>query len=81
MQLRLVGVGTSLKLLATDNPAAAVTTFTTLAEVEKAGSTLPLRVPRPVTTRYLVVWITGLPSVDGRFPTKFLLTWHQPLGC
>ena len=67
VQLRLVGVGTSLSLLATDNPTADVTTFTPLAEVQNAGSVLPLRVPRPVTTRYLVVWITGLPSVDGRF--------------
>lgn len=67
VQLRLVGVGTSLRLLATDDPTADVTTFQTLAEVQNAGSLLPLRVPRPVTTRYLVVWITGLPSVDGRF--------------
>ena len=38
-----------------------------LASVEKAGAVLPLRVPKPVTTRYLLVWITELPSVDGRF--------------
>ncbi|HET7901500.1 MAG TPA: hypothetical protein VFL59_09955 [Candidatus Nanopelagicales bacterium] len=67
VQLRLIGVGTSLSLLATDDPTADVQTFTNLAEVTNAGSLLPLRVPRPVTTRYLVVWITGLPSVDGRF--------------
>ena len=67
VQLRLVGVGTSLEVLATDDPSTDPTTFTTLAQVANAGSLLPLRVPRPVTTRYLVVWITGLPSVDGRF--------------
>jgi serine/threonine protein kinase len=65
--LRLVGVGTSLSVLATDDPSKPVATFTTLAEVTKAGAVLPLRVPRSVTTRYVVIWITGLPSVDGRY--------------
>lgn len=67
VQLRLVGVGTSLQLLATDDPTGDVKRFQVLASVEKAGAVLPLRVPRPITTRYLLVWITGLPSVDGRF--------------
>ncbi len=67
VQLRLLGVGTSLEVLATDDPSTDPTTYTTLAQVQNAGTVLPLRVPRPVTTRYLVVWITGLPLVDGRY--------------
>jgi hypothetical protein len=65
--LRLVGNGTDLAILATDDPTKKVTTFTSMAEVTGAGSTLTLRVPRPVTTRYLVVWLTNLPSADGSY--------------
>ncbi len=65
--LRLVGNGTDLAILATDNPTKKVTTFTSMAEVTGAGNSLTLRVPRPVTTRYLVVWLTNLPSADGSY--------------
>ena len=65
--LRLVGNGTDLSVLATDNPAKKVSTFTSMAEVTGAGNALTLRVPRPVTTRYLVVWLTDLPSADGSY--------------
>jgi hypothetical protein len=65
--LRLVGNGTDLAILATDNPTKPVGTFTSMAEVTGAGNALTLRVPRPVTTRYLVVWLTNLPSADGSY--------------
>jgi hypothetical protein len=65
--LRLVGNGTDLAILATDNPTKKVATFTSMAEVTGAGNSLTLRVPRPVTTRYLVVWLTNLPSADGSY--------------
>ena len=67
VQLRLVGNGTDLSLLATDDPTAKVDTFTTLAQVSGAGQALILRVPRPVTTRYVVVWLTSLPPADGSY--------------
>jgi putative peptidoglycan lipid II flippase len=67
VSLRLVGNGTDLAVLATDDPRAKVDTFTSLAQVTSAGQALVLRVPRPVTTRYLVVWLTALPSADGSY--------------
>ena len=65
--LRLVGNGTDLAILATDDPTKKVSAFTSMAEVTGAGNSLTLRVPRPVTTRYLVVWLTNLPSADGSY--------------
>ena len=65
--LGLVGNGTDLAILATDNPAKPVTTFTSMAQVTGAGNSVTLRVPKPVTTRYLVVWLTALPAADGSF--------------
>jgi len=67
VSLRLVGNGTDLAVLATDNPTKQVGTFTSMAEVTGAGNALTLRVPRPVTTRYLVIWLTQLPSADGSY--------------
>jgi hypothetical protein len=67
VELHLVGIGTDVALLATDNPRRPVRTFTTMASVTGAGDTLTLRVPRPVTTRYLVVWFTTLPPIDGAY--------------
>jgi putative peptidoglycan lipid II flippase len=32
-----------------------------MAEVTGASNTVVLRVPRPVTTRYLLVWLTSIP--------------------
>ncbi len=65
--LRLVGNGTDLSLLATDNPTKPVGTFVSMAEVTGAGNALTLRVPRPVTTRYLLIWLTQLPPSDGSY--------------
>ena len=65
--LHLVGNGTGLALLATDDPKAKPSTFTTMAKVTGAGNQLTLRVPSPVTTRYLVVWLTSLPAADGSY--------------
>ena len=62
--LRLVGIGTDLTLYATAAPTKPFATFTKMASVTGAGSTLTMRVPKPVTTRYLLVWFTGLPAAD-----------------
>ena len=67
VRLSLLGLGTDLTVYATDNPTKKMRTFTTMVAVTGAPSQVTLRVPRPVTTRYLVVWFTRLPSVDGRF--------------
>lgn len=62
VELRLVGNGTDLSLRASDDPTLAPEMFRSMAEVTGAGDALVLRVPSPVTTRYLLVWLTQLPS-------------------
>jgi hypothetical protein len=67
VDLRLVGNGTDLTLYATDDPTKPLKSFTRMAGVTGAGNVLTLRVPNPVTTRYLVVWFTHLPPADTAF--------------
>ena len=67
VELRLVGNGTDLSLRSSDDPTVAPERFRSMAEVTGAGSSLVLRVPSPVTTRYLLVWLTQLPSEDGSY--------------
>lgn len=67
VELRLVGNGTDLSLRATDDPSKAPEDFRSLAEVTGASNTLTLRVPKPVTTRYLLIWLTTVPSNNGTY--------------
>ena len=67
VRLSLLGLGTDLTVYATDNPTKKLDTFTTVVTAAGAPNQVTLRVPRAVTTRYLVVWFTRLPSVDGRY--------------
>ncbi len=67
VELRLVGNGTDLSLRATDDPTKAPEDFRSLAEVTGASNTLTLRVPKPVTTRYLLIWLTTVPSNNGTY--------------
>jgi putative peptidoglycan lipid II flippase len=67
VQLRLVGAGTDVSLRAGESPDAAPDEFTVMAEAVRAGDEVTLRVPRPVTARYLLVWLTELPSADGGY--------------
>ena len=65
--LRLVGNGTDLSLRATDDPSKAPEEFRSMAEVTGASNDLTLRVPTPVTTRYVLVWLTAIPSNNGSY--------------
>jgi hypothetical protein len=67
VQLRLVGNGTDISLRASDNATLAPEKFTSMAEATGAGGDLTLRVLKPVTTRYLLVWLTLLPWEDGAY--------------
>ena len=67
VELQLVGNGTDLSIRATDDPTKKPEQFRSLADVTGAGSTLTLRVPRPVTTRYVLVWFTALPPEGSSF--------------
>ena len=67
LKLRLIGNGSDLVFYATDNPASPITKFTTLATISGASNLLTVRVPKPVTTRYVIVFFTGLPPADGSY--------------
>ena len=38
-----------------------------MAEVTGASNNLTLRVPSPVTTRYMLIWLTTVPSNNGSY--------------
>ena len=67
VQLSLVGNGSDVSLRASDDPTKAPMKWTSMSEVTGAGDSLVLRVPTPVTTRYLLVWFTRLPWADGAY--------------
>lgn len=67
LDLRLVGNGTDLSIRATDDPTKAPEEFRSMAEVTGASNALTLRVPKPVTTRYVLIWLTTVPSNDGSY--------------
>lgn len=70
VQLRLIGEPTSLELLAADEGAGAPTStdgLDVVATAENAGTEVDLELEEPVTTRYLVVWLTSLPPAEGDF--------------
>jgi putative peptidoglycan lipid II flippase len=67
LKLRLIGNGTSLVVYATDDPASPIKSFTKMATVAGAPNVLTVRVPKPVSTRYVIVFLTGLPAADGSY--------------
>lgn len=70
VRLDLVGSPTSLQLLAADDGAAAPTGLDGLRKVASAvgaGTSVDLEPKKPVTTQYLVVWLTSLPAVSGGY--------------
>ena len=62
-----MGNGTDLSIRATDDPTKAPEDFRSMAEVTGASNALTLRVPKPVTTRYVLIWLTNVPSNDGSY--------------
>ncbi|QIK67932.1 hypothetical protein G7072_17710 [Nocardioides sp. HDW12B] len=67
---QLPGAGYSVQLLAAGEGAGAPTTATGLDRVATqtgVGGRVVLAPDSPVTTRYLVLWLTALPSVDGGY--------------
>jgi hypothetical protein len=38
-----------------------------MAEVTGASNAITLRVPTPVTTRYVLIWLTNVPPVNGSY--------------
>ena len=70
VRLRLQGAPTSLTLYAAPDATSApadVEGLTSLATADGAGATVTLRPDEPVSTRWLVVWLTSLPRVSGGY--------------
>jgi putative peptidoglycan lipid II flippase len=67
VDLKLVGANSNLQVLAGTSRANDPARYRVFAEVTGAGSHILLRSPRPVTARYIVVWFTRLPWIDGGY--------------
>ncbi len=67
VKLELVGQGTDLELRSSDILPEAISETQVIATASGAGSSVTLRLSRPVSTRYLVVWLTKLPSLGSRY--------------
>jgi hypothetical protein len=70
VDVTLIGAPTSVQLLAAAKGAARPTGtagLDTVASQEDAGTQVRLRLDKPVTSRYLVVWLTSLPPGAGGY--------------
>lgn len=67
VKLGLVGNGTDVQVRVANRQLADPEEWPLLAEAQGAGEEIELRAPRPVTGRYVLIWITGLPMVDGSY--------------
>ena len=70
VRVRLEGRPTSLEVLAAPGAHQAPTTtrgLRTVATRKDAGTKVDLSLTKPVTTRWLVVWLTSLPRVSGGY--------------
>jgi hypothetical protein len=70
VRVRLEGRPTSLEVLAAPGAHHAPTTtrgLRTVATRKDAGTKVDLSLTKPVTTRWLVIWLTSLPRVSGGY--------------
>jgi putative peptidoglycan lipid II flippase len=65
VRLDLVGNGTDLQVLTSNTPGATPNDYDLMAQATEAGERVTLRGPSPASARYVLVWMTGLPQVDG----------------
>jgi putative peptidoglycan lipid II flippase len=65
VRLELLGSGSSVSVLIAPEPFRKIAKWTPLASVDGIGTAIDLRAPRPVVGRYVLVWFTRLPLVDG----------------
>ncbi len=65
VRLELVGSGSSISVLVAAEPSRKVSKWAPLASAEGIGTAIDLRAPRPVVGRYVLIWFTQLPLVDG----------------
>lgn len=67
VDLKLVGANSNLRILVGNKIFSNVARYRTFADVTGAGSHILLRSPRQMTTRYVVIWFTRLPWIDGQY--------------
>jgi hypothetical protein len=63
--LNLVGNGTDLQVLTSNEEGENPQDYDLMAQATEAGEKVTLKSPRPASARYVLVWLTGLPQVDG----------------
>jgi putative peptidoglycan lipid II flippase len=67
VDLKLVGANSDFEVLIGDKRSADPEKYRRFAEVTGAGTNILLRSARPMTGRYVVVWFTRLPWIDGGY--------------
>ena len=65
VRLELQGSGSSITVLVSPEPFKKVSRWLKLASADGIGTAIDLRSPRPIVGRYVLVWFTQLPMVDG----------------
>lgn len=65
VRLELVGSGSSVSVFVAPKPYGKTGKWAALAAAEGIGTAIDLRAPRPIVGRYVLVWFTQLPLVDG----------------
>jgi len=65
VRLELEGSGSSITVLVSPEPVKKLSRWLPLASAEGIGTAIDLRSPRPIVGRYVLVWFTQLPMVDG----------------
>ncbi len=63
--LDLVGNGTDLQVLTSNEPGENLEDYDLMAQATEAGERVRLRAADPASARYVLIWMTGLPQVDG----------------
>lgn len=65
VRLELQGSGSSVRVLVAPKPYSKISKWAVLAEAPAIGTAIDLRAPRPVVGRYVLIWFTQLPLIDG----------------
>jgi putative peptidoglycan lipid II flippase len=67
VDLKLIGANSDVTILLGSKLRPNPAKYRTFAEVTGAGRRILLRTPRPMNGRYVVVWFTRLPWIDGGY--------------
>ena len=65
VRLELLGTGSSVQVLVASEMYKKPSNWSLLAQAEAIGTAIDLRAPRPVVGRYVLVWFTQLPPMNG----------------